>query len=316
MNIIHVAASAAIACIATAQQLTITAATPLVVSAQNAGSTTSQTLPAGPLAPLGHINASASGGAAGAHATWDVGTTPVALSVRLWHMAVVAPQATAPASASAGPHEYLLHLSSPSPRNMLVRGHRWFDLLPGSPLPLVEVDVLDDGSSEFVVTSTATGPNLPIAAVSVGPLPIAIRVRVANVASMAGTLGSSFLHLEATPNNDLDITQVVIGCSTASLQCHPSFVGTGVDFWFNNLSVIPCVLVLGLGLQPVVLPAYFGVPCILAPTPDFVVLAGTSSTLPFTLPLPPAVRPVTVYGQVVHLSSPLLVTDGFRIGAF
>lgn len=315
MSMLRLVVCLSIASVTCAQQLTIDAATPLVVSAQNAGTTSTQTLPAGPLPALGQLVASAT--AAQAHTGWQVQATPVALSFDLWQMAAVAPQATPPASASAGPHEYLLHLSSASAMNMLVSGHQWFDLLPGSPFPLVQVDVFDDGTIEFVLTSTQTGPDWGIAVVPVGPQPVPIRVRAANQGGLTGVGGSTHLHLSVTPNNLLDITTVASSCATNFLQCHPSFVGTGVDFWVGGAgSGPPVVLVLGLGLQPTVLPAHLGVPCLLVPSPDVLVLATSANALPFTLPLPPPVRPVTVYAQVVMVASQLLVTDAFRVSAY
>ena len=319
MNTLRIVVCASIGCVATAQQLTVAAATPLTVSAQNAGTTTSNSIPAGPLASVGWINASSPGGGlAQANVVWQVEATPISLSFDTWQMATVLPQATAPASASAGPHEYLLHLTSPSPMSMLISAHRWFDLFPASPLPQLQVDVLDDGVPEFVLTSTQTGPSWPIAVVTTGPLPVPIRVRLASLATAGGTGGNASLRLTATPNNGLDISRVVIGCSPSNaLECHPSFVGTGVDFWASSSPFYPSVLVLGLGPQPVVFPTVLGVPCILGPSPDLLVLVTPSTTMPFTLPLPPAVRPVTVYAQVVQLPLPLLFfTDAFRVAAY
>lgn len=315
MNCIRVFACLSFTAVATAQTLTIDAATPLITSAHSGTTRVRQSVPAGPLATMGQLNPTA--GSAVAITSWWVEVTPVAMSFALWQMAAVPPGSATPARAAAGTHDFLLHLSHPTPISMLISANQWFEVLPGAPQPLVQVDVLDDGVAEFVFTTIPHGAALPIAVVTVGPTPVPIRVRAQNAVTAVGAGAASHLRILATPNNQLDIVRVVTGCSPANhLACLPSFVATGVDFWVGSAGFYPSLLVLGLSSQPIMLPALGSTPCILGPSPDTVLFVPPTVGR-YTLPLPAAVRPVDVFAQVVQLYGPTLaVTDAFRVNAY
>jgi hypothetical protein len=70
--------------------------------------------------------------------------------------------------------------------------------------------------------------------------------------------GQSWSWLFATfkPRNDLMIQPAVIGCTCTSpdLFCEPTFLGRGVECMRQPVFSLPAVVVLGLGVQPMLLP--------------------------------------------------------------
>jgi hypothetical protein len=71
------------------------------------------------------------------------------------------------------------------------------------------------------------------------------------------------------------------------------------------------VIVVGFAPQPAFLGLNAGLPCLLLPSPDVLVVQPVVS-----LPLPASVRPVTLYVQGVSVTTQgLLTTDGYQVTA-
>ncbi|HZN42041.1 MAG TPA: hypothetical protein VFD82_24790 [Planctomycetota bacterium] len=212
-----------------------------------------------------------------------------------------------PSFADAG-GELLAQLSAPTPTPVQLELSRILSVTTGASTPFCSIDLGDDGIPE--VTSWTSVPVL--LSTTLGPQPLPIRLR-----SFVGHVGLGVVDVElrirVLPGTAPSISPLVIGCTGPAGVWAPTFVGEGVVFYpFSGLA--PLVLVLGLGLQPVVIPASLPTPCLLLPTPDLLVVPGLS---PFFLPLPPAVRPVTVWVQGVAVTpTGLATTDGFTVIAF
>ena len=310
MRMLRLASCLSFVSVVTAQQMTVTAATPLVAAAQTGSASATQSVPAGPLPPIGQCQAGVF--TAGAYVLWHVENA----TNELWFEALqVATGSSASASASSGVHDFLLQLTAPLATPVAITGTLSLDLAVGQPVPLVYVDVGDDGWNE-VVPVTAPGAEANLAVVTLGSVPLPVRVRLQN--QIAGPAHSIVrLRLTVRPSNLLRIDRVVIGCSPLeTLDPQPSFAGTGVDFHVSGSTANASVLVLGLQLQPIVLPSSAIFPCIVAPSADVLIPFFGITLQTFTLPLPAAVRPVNVFAQLVQLfGSDLRVTSGYCVQA-
>ncbi|HEX5050658.1 MAG TPA: hypothetical protein VFZ65_02695 [Planctomycetota bacterium] len=182
----------------------------------------------------------------------------------------------------------------------------------GAAVPAHGIDLGDDGSFEIDELSP---PTFALSVV-LGSTPLAIRLR-----SQLVQVGTGVIELElgvrVLPQNNLSINAAVAGCALDSLFVQPSFAGRG--FATQMLTIHPTVLVLGLGVQPVTLPAPpspgSGFPCLLLPSPDLLVLTGFAQG--FELALPAAVRPLTLWVQgVVVAPAGLGTTTGYSVTAF
>ena len=181
----------------------------------------------------------------------------------------------------------------------------------------LSVDVGDDGTVEL------TEQSIPFAQLTatLTAQPLPVRVIIETTATSVGS-NSLGLNLIVTPENDVQIDQAVFGCTNIphDLVCVSGFTGAGVDFIQTpNYSAtgVPVVLALGLGVQPVLLPAASpSLPCLLLPSIDATVVMPPVFQDPFNVELPPAVRPVTFWAQAVAVTpAGLRTTAGFRIHA-
>ena len=144
---------------------------------------------------------------------------------------------------------------------------------------------------------------------ALGPTPLPIRLRAALVQVGIGVVDLS-LRVAVAPATAI-VNPTHAGCAPAALFAYPVFEGSGVGF--SVLTVDPIVLVLGLGVQPLLVPSPFPGPCLLLPSPDLLVPIIVPQTF-WSLPLPAAVRPVTVWAQgVLVTAAGLGTTDGFSI---
>jgi hypothetical protein len=289
--------------------LAVTAATPLTARALAVATNDVQTRPAGPLSPSGGAVAqviSTIGESASMQLNWQ--TLPPGQLERLgfrcnflgWAYGV-----TSPASAAMDPFELLVHVSAPAARRVMIAGSVAGGASPGTPAPQLELDLFDDGLVEWS-TLVSGGP----VSVLVGPTPVAIRIRGAASLPSNGLSQAEGI-IEITPDNHVDILQLVQGC-VGLLRFEQAFAHDGV-----RLSVPAgylCVGVFGLGVQPLVLPAYAGLPCLLLPSPDVLVVIPANG---YDLPIPAPVRPLVFFAQAVWIDvQGLATTPGYRASAF
>lgn len=312
MNVRLIFACLAAASAATAQQLTLETKSPQIAVVTVGSTVARRQEPPALLEPLGFVRAFV--GPTFANITWNVGVTvEAALSCEITQMVSVSPLVLQPASAAVKVNDYLLRLDAPSGMAVQILAYQAFDVSPGAQQPLVKVDVFDDGQPEAVATTALSGPVQPLAVVTVGSQPLPIRISMSSLATAPGSHAGSLLRIEVAPFNQLAIDRVALGCGPMNdLLCVPWWTGNGVAF-FADGALMPSVLALGLAPQPVLLPSFGAETCLLVPRPDAVLpLVGLG--MPSTLALPAAVRPVTVYAQVVRFAQgSLRVTDAFRI---
>ncbi len=192
----------------------------------------------------------------------------------------------------------------------------------GAALPLLEVDVSNDGVLEY---SNAPGQPVPPPAtiapfpMVVGPTPTPVRLHLASSLAIDGN-ASFAVTFNITPAPFTSATKIGFGCDglANSMLASPLFDGS-VTFSAFPSQAAPVVLVLGLGVQPILLPpAGAALPCVLFPSPDLILFMapGAGGFLQSTLPLPPAVRPVTFWAQGVRIAPQgLLTTDTLQVDA-
>ena len=206
-------------------------------------------------------------------------------------------------------------ISATAPTNVQVELVVQFIGSPGAPLPTVTIDVGDDGSVEH----QGVGPGLPLPFVSAGPVAFPVRVKTAT--QLAGS-GHSTLSLDLTvrPAQPPLVTPQVSGCADdkvgGNLVAVPDFDG-GLVFAIAPAPWFTPVLVLGLGVQPILLPSVLS-PCLLLPSTDILLpFPFAPSGYPsLDLELPAAVRPVTFWAQAVIVDPiGLFPTDAFRVDA-
>ena len=291
--------------------LTVSAATPLTTRATAGGTTNVHTLPIGPVPASGYVFAAASqppGELANMSLNWI--TQLPGQSERLLcgcSFLGMANGLASPASASVDPFEMLLHLQAPTPRRVFVTGRVVVVAPPGLPAPQLELDLFDDGTVEWSTTVL-----FGTISVLVGPTPIPVRVRGAvslpsnGFAQGAGTI-------DITPDNRVDSYAMVQGClAEGFLRLEDAFAHDGVRLQVPAGCL--CVGVLGLGVQPLVLSVQGGLPCLLLPSPDVLVVIPANG---FDLPIPAAARPIDFYAQAVWFDfQGLPTTTGYRVSAF
>ncbi|MFT7537083.1 MAG: hypothetical protein ACI85K_003039 [Hyphomicrobiaceae bacterium] len=285
----------------------IRALTPLTVQVSDSLSSASATTPAGLLSTFGESIASLpspSLPASGA-VRWRVRDTFVSLEHSLGN-----PSAIPSFSGVLGPHEFLIEFQAQTPRAAIFRASRLSALSGGAPAATIAIDVDNDGTIEIANLSTLTPATF---AVIVGPQPLQVRVIVnATLGAAAYVYEESFFAI--IPDNNLQITQVVSSCAPfvppPPAVVLPSFLHTGIDL-VQPFSL--GVIVLGLAPQPNLLSVFSqsGLPCVLMPRADVTLYVSTMD-----LPIPLAVRPITVYAQAVGLvAGELVASDAYSVMA-
>lgn len=187
----------------------------------------------------------------------------------------------------------------------------------GAPWPQVDIDIFNDGYIEY--PNFANGHATVFTLAPLGAASLVVRVIMSS--QLVGP-GHSLVSVDiaARPDNNLLVTQNALACSNSSQMPHPEpvFASSGV-YLYVSPPFYPHVFVIGLSQQPLLLPPYFGLPCLLVPSPD-IVLWEPSGLL--HVPLPASVRPLTFHAQTVVLTpsypatpSALVVTDGWTVTA-
>jgi hypothetical protein len=292
--------------------VTLSALTPLPITATDGINTTTVSWPAGAMPNSGSFCAiSPNVGFAGGCADWQLFATNNVAQVRLTHSLSNA-NSIPSFQCQAGPHEFLMTFTSASSRNAKLDFRRTTTLTAGTPWPSVMIDVDNNGVFEVNNLSAVTGALIPV---TFGPQPLLVRV-VVDVAISGQAGASNFVSASLLPDNNLTIATPVLGCNPISPPpqdfLQPSFDNLGVDLRVGNTPSEPAVIVIGLNAQPQLLSINGLLPCLLLPTPDVVIFAPGG----MNLALPASVRPVSFFAQGVTLTqSGLRVTDGYAVTA-
>lgn len=217
-----------------------------------------------------------------------------------------------PAQASCDA-DVLMSLTAAVPMLVVLHVDNQFTGSAGCPLPLVEVDIGFDGTFEYSTSPLATGAGLGPFPLTLSSVPTLVRVHAQSQTGVDG-FGISDLFVRIEPGLPATSAQLAgAGCDISfdSFGATPRFDG-GIDLW--SFGSDPILVVMGLGLQPVLLPPNGVLPCLLLPSVDLLLLLPVTNQV--TLPLPPAVRPVTFWAQAVKLAPQgLLVTNALRVDA-
>jgi hypothetical protein len=290
----------------------ISALTPLAVTATSGGTTTQSSLPAGPLPTAGSVDTSP---APGVSATLAWMTGPSLAQFR----SIIDGSSSVSASGSVGPSEFLIEFQATSLAPVELVFVRESLVTPGMPWPDVGVDIGNDGTIDLPNLTSQGQLYVP----TFGLQPLFVRVIIESQLPGAGLSNTSIM-VSLSPDNNLSVTTEAIGCASPGWQVGPllhiyhSFVGQGIRILsFANSSSEPVIVVLGLGSMPVLFPSmpWSGPACLLMPTPDL--LLAVPVALELEIPLPAAVRPVTLHAQAVVVSPfGLQTSDAYRIQAF
>jgi len=178
----------------------------------------------------------------------------------------------------------------------------------GATVPSVEVDVDNDGTIDYAngLWLNFFGPR------TIGPAGIQFRVIMQGDLQQQGELFED-LSLQVKPDNRIYIYPGGVGCIGTGPGVYESFLDTGISIRNDISSSYPRVFVFGLAAQPQILPTVSAWPCIVMPRPDLVMTIPTFSGV--ELPIPAAVRPVTIWIQNVELHGSSLYA-GFCSKAF
>lgn len=310
--------------VASAQTVQIALSAPnQLVTTTSLGVFSSATLgPTGALPANGSVSSSLGNGAA-ANLVWQTGAAPGStldadIQLRILMDAVVTPTGGINTAASVPVSEFVVTLQAAAPRRVVVAMERELFLTPGVAGPVLQVDLLDDGTIDFDGVSTTT----MFQGLDLGTAPTPIRVRIGGGVSSATDLAALFtgVRFDVRPENHLSADRFYTGCG-GTLVAEPSFATGGLTLQGLSLFGDFMVLAVGFGVQPVVTPSIgtAPVPCVFFPTPDllFVLQAPPSTFTPVQLALPASVRPVTFYTQALTLGvQGLTASDAFLVSAW
>lgn len=275
-----------------AQSVTVTAATPITVFTQIGANLTTNSVSAGPLAAVGTVSAAAVPFAS-ASLSHSATFTPSRFhfTASASSLVAVGPQVAAGLQA---PVELLLSLTHPLPATMRIDLDQRVLGPAGMPMPLLAVDVGDDGSVEL---STASSSPHNFVLVQVSPTPVAIRIRLGIQLASIGQ-GEASVELVGRPTAT-QVTSMLPGCASPIVVYEPRFDGD-LEFELVMPTLDPLVMVFGLGMQAQLLGSFGSYPCLLLPPPDAVLLLPPQSRQ--SLSIPPAVRPIQVFAQPVEVT--------------
>jgi hypothetical protein len=287
----------------------IRAVMPLTVQSTNGSQSAQATQPAGPLPDPGQVRAQMTI-ADEVSAAWSSYSWPGYSEASLFH--ILASPPSQPIFGAALNHEFVISFTAAGgavPAVLVL--DRQHTETGGIPQPLIAIDVGNDGFIDHFGAGMFYSSPLTI-----GAQPLEVRVVVSS--TIAG-LGSSMTNVKVKllPVNNTMVFQHAMGCGPgpgALEQAHllppyEVFADRGVDALINFQGAL-AVFVVGFTQQPVLLPAIGFIPCLLVPSPDVVLFQTTA----LHLPLPAAVRPITVHVQAVMLTSAgLRTTDGYTV---
>jgi hypothetical protein len=266
--------------------------------------TQTTTIPTGPLSPIGALTASAGGAADNGLAffSWVTSGSETQFGVNLNAECFTAGSG----SASVAPLDVVLMVSHPTPISVALDATVFAAAPNGAATPARAIDVLDDGSFELTEFTQQTLASV----LQVGPTPVPIRCRLALDLDVPGSSRVSF-SMTLRPAETL-VQPIASGCATAPYFVTPRFDG-GVDYGTSNVLGGSMFAVFGLQTQPVYLGNYAWpnspvvLPCSLVPSPDLVTFLSPTSFVQ-TLPIPAAVRPITLFSQGVWLAPGAITT--------
>lgn len=295
-----------------AQTVSLTSLNPIIATAAVTGQPQTATLAAGPVPSQGSLTA-----------TQGTSTAQYAFITAEWNLIAIDHRvvldlrqrvfgaSAGPLSASLSPGDFLLQVANPTPVLAALELTRSPLVPAGAAIQVLEVDIGNDGSVDFSATSPSSTVSLPV---TIGPVPLLIRLR-----NELSTQGPAYIDMgmkvTIVPRPLITVTPAGTGCSLGhSQQLLPTFAGDLRVFTVGPLTAShPSVTVFGWLAQPTLLPTPQPGPCILVPTPDVMILSTWQG---FTVPLPPAVRPVTFWTQAVALEPEgLTTTPASRIDA-
>ncbi len=302
MKLLSCVVSASFVCTAVGQNVSLSANVATTCFAVAGAQIESATLPAGAMPASGGLVAGTAPPAALASFSWVAQASPTGMQAYLSQHCSLAAGGTA---ASCGLLDVRVDLTAPVPMEVTLRVTKQILAAAGVGSPVLRVDVGDDGT--FEVTE-ATGGTLYVP-LTIGPVPFRVRVLMDAGITIPG-LVTSALSLDVLPGANTQAVQVVGGCGPLGHGARPRLDGN-LELSFES-QVLPFgVVVLGLSPQPVLLGILPQAACVLMPSPDLLLLALPATS--FTLNVPPAARPVSIWSQVVGLDAGGLVTsDGFR----
>jgi hypothetical protein len=225
----------------------------------------------------------------------------------------LAVQSQVGASASTIQSDLQVILQAPAPRAVVLSMLPTLLLTAGATAPSMQLDLGNDGTFDIDLTT----PNFTLPLV-IGPLGYVINCRMqADIASVGGNevVAHASMRFELRANNDLQVSPLIGGCGSGSIDVGDSLANYGVHV--GGWSVDLPLAVLGLGTQPTLLPPspLSPVPCLLLPSPDLVLLLPPTG---FDLPIPPSVRPINLYVQGVGLelnTAQLSTLQGYLVQA-
>ncbi|HEX6813485.1 MAG TPA: hypothetical protein VF384_17835 [Planctomycetota bacterium] len=291
--------------------VSLSALTPLQTVVANGAAINTATWPAGPLTSYHSFGATLPGPSAPqATVFWSFLGWNNHAFVELLH-SLANPGAVPTVTATTGSHEFLAELTATAPVSADIRISRVDHVVAGAVSPTVQLDYDNDGTIDVASVSTASPLLLTR---QYGPQPF--RVRIVVNASLSGVEHTStHLTLEATPHNDLTITEVIAPCFATGPfppSVQPSFFGRGVTLVAAQYAGTLGLVVVGFSPQPALLGSSSGLPCILLPSPDIVLV-----TSGLEVPLPASLRPLTFFAQgVTWTPNGLLTNEGFAVTAF
>lgn len=292
----------------------VSANTPLTATTWIGSQVNQSSVPAGPLS-LGAAVQQYTIDVANAAASWSGGADPQLASVQIRHDVSV--NATQPPSAAACSTDIVVEFNASSPCPVTLEFARQSATSAGGAWPTVQIDFGNDGSidvANLVLEGVAT------AVADFGTQPLRARIVMSTIVVGAG-FANTIVDVRVRPDNELSSIPTAVGCGSAphALQVRPIFVDRGVRLdvptLTNGTTLLPTVLVAGANAQPQLLPPYQGLPCLLVPSLDVLLLAPAQG-LSVSVPLPIVVRPLQFHVQAVILSpSGLMTTDAFLVAA-
>ena len=290
---------------AVAQSVGLALATPAQLSAVYNGAVQVTPLVPGPLASAGTFTASATAlGSSSVQVDWQASGGPSALQFDL--AANFVSVGSLVGQATATPCEFLVAVNAPL-SIVHLELQRELAGVASAVFPVTRIDVHDDGW--FEMTEAAVNSIEYVTAV-VGAGPLMIRCTVGGQLSGAGSIDAR-LTVRVLPAHTGTVP-LGGGCGEG-YQVAPRFDG-GLDCMLISPPGQIGVAVFGLSTAPVVLGVQ-GMPCLLWPQPDLLVLVAAWQ--PFTLPIPAAARPVRLFTQAVTWFGPgsLVTSPGWWVEA-
>lgn len=304
---------AAVPTLAQSAAIAPAAARPSAANASAGGQAINQMLPAGPLAGNGGLQASASAGgeSANANVAWQ---TEVLDGFARFEMIQDLQSVGGATTGAAVDFEVVLQITNSVPIQVRMALAHSLQATVGTPVPLLRVDVGDDGIVDLYENSSSE-LNLSIA---IGPQPLAVRITMAT--SVAGVFSNAYHRCAVGlwPQAQVQVSEVMLPCDIWGLSVSPTFLGDiALDASSGGWIAQPTIVVLGFGAQVVAIPPALSVSplCLLLPTPDSVQFQTSSA--PLRLSIPAALRPLTLFAQAVMLTpAGIATTNGHRVHAY